>query len=54
MTIEYTPLSKLERDDIARQALESAARKLEERSSNKLYMAAWKVAAKIVRSMKPA
>jgi uncharacterized membrane-anchored protein len=37
-----------------REALEAVARELEARAGNALYRAAWKVAAKIVRSRKPA
>jgi hypothetical protein len=37
-----------------RDKLEAIARELETRAGNPLYVAAWKVAAKIVRSHKPA
>jgi hypothetical protein len=37
-----------------RDKLEAIARELETRAGNALYVAAWKVAAKIVRSHKPA
>ena len=43
----------IERDDIARQALETAAQRIEAQHGNRLYMLAWKVAAKIVRASKP-
>jgi hypothetical protein len=36
-----------------RDKLEAIARELETRAGNALYVAAWKVAAKIVRSHKP-
>jgi hypothetical protein len=40
-------------DYLVRAALERAACSLENRAGNKLYKAAWKVAAKIIRSHKP-
>lgn len=46
-------VAEIERDDIARQALEAAARRIEAQQGNRLYMLAWKVAARIVRSSKP-
>lgn len=52
--IEYRPLDQLERDDIARQALEAAAKLLEQRSGNGVYQKAWQIGAKLIRGMKPA
>lgn len=49
---EKTP-AQLERESIERQALEAAAKKLEQEAGNNLYMQAWKRAARIVRSLKP-
>jgi hypothetical protein len=51
--IEHKPLDQLEREDIARQALEAAARRLEERAGNSVYMKAWKIGARLIRAMKP-
>lgn len=44
---------QLAREDIERQALEAAARKLESLNGNEVYSRAWKRAAETVRSMKP-
>lgn len=44
---------ELERASIVRQALETAARKLEEQAGNSVYMQAWKKAARLIRSLKP-
>ncbi len=49
--IDKTP-EQLEREDIARQALETAARTLEQRAGNEIYQRAWRAAAKVVRSLK--
>ncbi len=38
---------------IVRETLEAAAKALEARSGNRMYRAAWRVAAKIIRSHKP-
>lgn len=46
-------MSDLEKVQIERLALERAAAAIERKSGNKVYMAAWKIAAKIVREMKP-
>lgn len=51
MLIEKSP-EQLEREDIARQALETAARTLEQRAGNEIYQRAWRAAAKVVRSLK--
>jgi hypothetical protein len=44
---------QLAREDIERQALESAAARLERESGNPVYVQAWKRAARILRGMKP-
>lgn len=48
--IEKTP-EQLEREDIARQVLEAAAARVEAEAGNETYQAAWKRAAKIIRSI---
>lgn len=48
--IEKTP-EQLEREDIARQALEAAAVKLETHAVGELYAKAFRKAAKLVRSL---
>lgn len=52
MTIEKTP-EQLRDDEIQRRTLEAAAKALEARSGNKLYMRAWEIGAEVIRSMKP-
>ena len=49
---EKTP-AQLEREEIERQALEKAAKSLEDQAGNTIYLQAWKRAARIVRSLKP-
>lgn len=44
---------ELIREDAARQALEAAAKKIEEQICAHAYMAAFKKAAKIIRQLKP-
>lgn len=44
---------ELETKSLVRLALERAAVRIEQKSGNKVYMSAWKIAAKIVRDMKP-
>jgi hypothetical protein len=44
----------LERDDAVRHALESAAVKLETHATNDLYHRVLKLAARLIRAMKPA
>lgn len=46
-------VADIERDDIARQALEAAARRVESQQGNQLYMRAWQIAARIIRASKP-
>jgi hypothetical protein len=46
-------LSDIERDDIVRQTLEQAAARVEGHNGNPTYRLAWKVAARIIRGMKP-
>lgn len=47
------PMSELEKNQVVRLALERVAAAIERKAGNKVYMAAWKIAAKIVREMKP-
>lgn len=44
---------QLAREDVERQALEAAARKIEGMAGSEVYQRAWKRASEIVRSMKP-
>lgn len=46
-------MSELEKVQIERSAFERAASALERKAGNKVYMQAWKNAAKIIRAMKP-
>jgi hypothetical protein len=46
-------LSDIERDDLVRHVLEQAAKRVEAHGGNPTYVLAWKVAAKIIRGMKP-
>lgn len=46
-------LVELERKDAAREAIEAAAKALEERAGNKLYEKAWKAGARLIRTLKP-
>jgi hypothetical protein len=46
-------LPEIERDDLVRQTLEQAAIELEGQGGNPTYRMAWRVAAKILRKMKP-
>ena len=48
--IAKTP-EQLEREDLARQVLEAAASRVEAEAGNETYQAAWKRAAKIIRSI---
>lgn len=52
IVFEKTP-NQLERESIERQALEAAAKRIEEEAGNSVYVAAWRRAARIVRSLKP-
>jgi hypothetical protein len=51
--IKPKPAEQLEREDIARQALETAAKTLEGQATNPMYEKAWRAAARLVRSLKP-
>ena len=53
VVVSCRSLPDIERDDIARQALEAAASRIERQRGNQTYIAAWRIAAKIVRGMKP-
>lgn len=44
---------QLAREDVERQALEAAARKIEALSGNEIYQRAWRKAAHVIRSEKP-
>lgn len=46
-------LEKAHQIQLVRLALERAAVRLEQRAGNKLYQQAWKIAAKMIREMKP-
>lgn len=50
---EIKPVSQLEREDIERQTLEAAAKRIDNLSGSEVYQRAWKRAAEIVRSLKP-
>lgn len=52
ITFEKTG-DQLARESIERQALEAAAKRIEQQAGNTLYLKAWKRAAQIVRSLKP-
>lgn len=51
MTCEKT-VEQLQRDEIVRQTLERAARRIEEINGNETYQKAFKVAAQAVRALK--
>lgn len=44
---------EIDRDDIVRQSLEEAAKRLENYSGNSIYRMAWRKAAMLIRAMKP-
>lgn len=46
-------LKEIERDDIVRQTLDEAERRVVQQAGNSLYRQAWKVVVKILRGMKP-
>lgn len=46
-------LTEIDRDEIVRQTLEEAAKRLEGRSGNKIYQMAWRKAGLLIRAMKP-
>lgn len=50
--IEKTP-EQLAREDLIRQTLEAAAKRIEKESANPTYMRAWELAARMVRSLLP-
>ena len=45
--------SDIDRDEIVRQTLEEAAKRIEQRQGNAVYRSAWKIAAMLLRRMKP-
>jgi hypothetical protein len=45
--------SEIDRDEIVRQTLEEAAKRIETYSGNKIYQTAWRKASLLIRSMKP-
>ena len=49
MTITPKPPDQLAREDLIRQTLEAAARRLEKIHGNKTYMRAWQIAARELR-----
>ena len=52
MILEKTA-EQLIREDVERQALEQAAKRLETEHGNSLYMKAWAKGARLIRDMKP-
>jgi hypothetical protein len=46
-------LSEVDRDEIVRQTLKEAERRIWEQKGNSLYKQAWKVVVKILREMRP-
>jgi hypothetical protein len=49
--ITQKSIEQLEREDLIRQTLEAAARRLEGLTGNPTYQQAWKIAARSIRSM---
>lgn len=45
--------TEIDRDEIVRQTLEEAAKRIEGHGGNNLYRTAWRKAAMILRAMKP-
>ena len=45
--------SEIDRDEIVRQTLEEAAKRIERYGGNNIYRTAWRKAALILRAMKP-
>lgn len=45
--------TEIDRDEIVRQTLEAAAKRIEARQGNPTYQTAWRTAAKVIRAMKP-
>lgn len=50
---EVKPYERLAAEDIERATLEAAALKIEALAGNPTYRQAWRIAARVVRSMKP-
>lgn len=46
-------MSELEQNQVIRRALEAAAAKVEQQGGNAAYLAAYKIAARIIRGLKP-
>jgi hypothetical protein len=46
-------LEQLRDEEVARRALEAAAKAVESRAGNAVYRRAWIIAAEVIRSMKP-
>jgi hypothetical protein len=57
MTYGVTEAAKtaeqLSREEVVRQTLEGAARRVEQQAGNETYARAWKRAAELIRAMKP-
>jgi hypothetical protein len=51
--VSFTTITKLEREDIERKALEKAARIIEGLEGNPTYSQAWRLAARAIRRSKP-
>jgi len=45
--------AEIDRDEIVRQTLEEAARRIEGHSGNQIYRTAWRKASMMLRAMKP-
>lgn len=45
--------SEIDRDEIVRQTLEEAAKRIETYGGNKIYQTAWRKASLLIRAMKP-
>ena len=51
--VSFTTITKIEREDIERRALEKAAKIIEVMQGNPTYTQAWRLAARAVRRSKP-
>jgi len=51
--MSFTTITKLEREDIERRALERAAKIVESLGGNPTYSQAWRIAARAIRKAKP-
>jgi len=51
--VSFTTITKLEREDIERRALERAAKIVESLEGNPTYAQAWRLAARAIRRSKP-